>query len=388
MFKIKLIKSAFMDEKETRRSLADFILKTDRFSMAEQCREFEESFAKKQERKYSVFVNSGSSANLLLIQSLLNLGRLKKGDRVGISALTWSTNVMPLIQLGLLPVALDVEINTLNVSSKTIEPHVKNLKAIFITNALGFCSDIEEIRKICEDSNILLLEDNCEALGSRAYNRLLGNFGLASTFSFFLGHHISTLEGGMIVTDDQDLYEMMVLARAHGWDRQLGEDKKKELREKNVVDDFYALYTFYDLGYNIRPTEINGFLGNIQIKYWDKIVSERVKNFQYLDAVIKENGDLVRVGADHMQVASTFAVPVVAKTEIIHKDYRKKFEDNLVEIRPIISGDITKQPFFKKYIGETSCPNADLVHKQSFYFGNNPEITTEELVILASLLHK
>src|SRR3989338_1011934 len=159
---IPLIKSTFYNEAETKRKLCDFILQSDKLSIGQQCRLFERGFAKYQERKHCVFVNSGSSANLALIQALLNLGKLKKGDPVGFSALTWSTDVMPLIQLGLTPVPVDVEMDTLNVSSKKFLTILKRypLKALFLTNLLGFCVDIDAIAALCKKKSIVLIEDN------------------------------------------------------------------------------------------------------------------------------------------------------------------------------------------------------------------------------------
>lgn len=257
-FKINLIKSPFVNERDTKQKLADFILNADRFSMGSECKKFEQQFSKKQGREYSVYVNSGSSANLALIQALMNLGRLKKGGRVGISAITWATNVMPLIQLGLNPVAIDCELSSLNISSAKLEEHISSLDALFLTNVLGFADDVVEIKRVCSEHGVTLLEDNCESLGSKVGGTLLGNFGLASTFSFFLGHHISTLEGGMICTDDEELYNMLSITRAHGWDRSLETEQQEDLRDKHHVDSFYSIYTFYDLAFNVRPNRRNG----------------------------------------------------------------------------------------------------------------------------------
>ncbi len=386
-FKIKLIKSALFNEEEARGKLADFILRTKFFSMGEECSKYEEAFAKKQGRKYAVFVNSGSSANLILIQSLLNLGRLHRGDRVGISSLTWSTNVVPLIQLGLEPVAIDCELESLNVSIRTLAPHIKGLQGLFLTNALGFCDDIQEIKKLCSENNIVFIEDNCEALGSKAYGTLLGNFGVAATFSFYLGHHLSTLEGGMVCTGDDDLYHMLLMARAHGWGRNLPGAKLAALNAKHNIDPFYSFYTFYDLGYNVRPTEINGFLGNLQIQHWDEVVSAREKNFNAFHERVKNNRNLIALSVGHMDTVSSFAIPIISRNEDVAKKCKARFADNGVEIRPIISGDITQQPFYKKYVKRgAECPNAGFVHANGFYFGNHPELTGDEIGTLSSLI--
>jgi len=386
---IKLIKSSFYKENKIKNKLVKFILNSKSFSMGEQCKKFENNFAKKQGRKYAVFVSSGSSANLVLIQALLNIGRIKKGDPIGFSALTWSTNVMPLIQLGLNPIALDCNKKTLCVPPGEIIKNIKNLKGLFITNVLGFSDNIKEIKKICHKNNIIFIEDNCESLGSKMGGKLLGNFGIASTFSFFVGHHLSTIEGGMICTDDRELYNMLLLTRIHGCDRNIDLDTQKKLRKKNNIDDFYAKYTFYDLAYNARPNEINGLIGNYQIKLWDKIISRREKNFQLFNNIISKNDDLIPLKLSHMSFVSNFAMPIICRNKEVFKKYKERFLNNNVEIRPIIAGNIENQPFYKKYIRVNHrCLNADFIEKNGFYFGNNPEMTKQELVLICSLLKK
>jgi len=388
---IKLMKSTFYHEGETKKLLADFILNAEVLSMGAECKKFEDQFAKRQERKYALFVSSGSMANLVLIQALLNIGKLKKRDKVFVSSLTWATNIMPIIQLGLVPIALDCETQTLNVSSKVLRDGIEttDAKALFLTNALGFSDDIGEIRKVCKEKDILFLEDNCESLGSKVDGVLLGNFGLASTFSTFVGHHFSTVEGGMICTEDVDLYDMLLMVRPHGWDRNLLPEKQKDIREKNGIDDFFSRYTFYDLAYNARPTEINGFIGNIQLQYWDEIVAIREENFKKFQSTIERNDDFLPLSVAHMEIISNFATPVVCKSQELFTEYKERFEKAAIEIRPIIAGDMTKQPFYRKYVTEIqACKNADFVHKNGFYFPNNPELTEAEVNLLCSLLEK
>ena len=289
--KIKLVKSAFLHETETRRALADFVMRTEVFSMNVECHNFEKAFAAKQERAFAVFVNSGSSANLILVQSLLNLGRLKRGDRVGVSALTWSTNVIPLIQLGLIPVVIDCEMSTLNISSATLKPLIKTLQGLFVTNALGFCGAMAEIVRMCQASTAWSFSRIIASRSVRAHMaHCFGNFGVAGTFSFFLGHHLSTLEGGMVCTDDEELYHMLIMVRAHGWDRHLPSHAQTHLRKKHDTNDFYALYTFYELGYNLRPTEIKmAFWATARSAIGMRLWSARVDNFNRFQAAAREN---------------------------------------------------------------------------------------------------
>ncbi|MFA5062281.1 MAG: DegT/DnrJ/EryC1/StrS family aminotransferase [Patescibacteria group bacterium] len=386
---IKLIKSTFYHEDETKKAVADFILKSAVLSMGKECAAFEEKFSKKQGRRHSVFVSSGSMANLVLLQSLLNLGHLRKGDKIALSSLTWATNVMPVIELGLEPIILDCELKNLNVSEDILEKAFSkyDFRAVFLTNVLGFCANLDKIQKFCADKKIILLEDNCESLGSKLGQKQLGNFGLASTFSSFVGHHFSTVEGGMICIDDEELFEMILLVRAHGWDRNLSAGSQAKLRKENKIDDFYARYTFYDLAYNARPTEIQGFIGQIQLDFWDEIVEKRSKNFKRFQVAAAANKDILPLGVSHLDLVSNFAMPVIFKTEELFRAYKDKFEKAEVEIRPIIAGNIARQPFFKKYVKtEFDCPNADLIHKNGFYFGNNPEMTSGEVEFLCDLL--
>lgn len=381
---IPLTKSTFYKESLTKKRLISFIRKSDKLSFGPQCEQFENRFAKWQGRKNCVFLNSGSSANLAIIQVLLNLGKIKKGDCVGFSALTWSTNVMPLIQLGLKAIPVDVELDTLNVSSRMFLREINKypIKALFLTNLLGFCDDIDAIKDICKKKSIILLEDNCESLGTIYKGRKLGNFGVASTFSFYVGHHVSTIEGGAVCTDDDEIVTMLKIVRAHGWDRNLNFEKRNEIKRKYKINStFYSRYTFYDLGYNFRATEINGFIGNTQLQFIDEILKKRNKNFiTMVIPIYKRKDTYFPIRFDHIDFLSNFAVPIVCRSQKIRNELVQKCRGK-IEIRPIVGGDITEQPFFtkymKKYLG--GCKNARLVHHQGLYFGNNPELTKKEV---------
>lgn len=389
---IKLIKSTFYKEKQTKKALCKFILNAKQLSIGPQCYSFEKNFAKWQGKKYCVFFNSGSSANLAIVQTLLNLSLLKKNDLTGFSAITWATNPMPLIQLGLQAVPIDVELDTLNVSSDKLLDFIKKhqIKMLFLTNLLGFCDDIEKIKKICDEEKIILIEDNCESLGTVYKNKKLGNYSLASTFSFFVGHHMSTIEGGAVCTDSQEIATMLKLVRAHGWDRNLESKEQDRLRRNyNVESSFYSKYTFYDLGYNLRPTEINGFLGNNQLKYLDKIVKKRQANFFKFAKAINRREDLYYpLKYDHISLISNFAYPVICKSKKIRDMLIKKCK-KIIEIRPIVGGDMTHQPFYKKYMHQfekmLGNSNADIIKEQGLYFGNNPEMTNKEMMTIIKI---
>jgi CDP-4-dehydro-6-deoxyglucose reductase, E1 len=389
---IPLMKNAFTNEYETKKALADFILKAPILSMHDMCFKFEEEFSAFQESHDAILFNSGGSANLAMFQTLKNLGLLKIGDKIGFSALTWSTNVMPIIQMGFEPVPIDVDINKLNVTSYTLEERLKevDLKALFITNVLGFAGDLDKIQDICKNNNIIFLEDNCEALGTELYNKKTGSFGLMSSFSFFVAHHMSTIEGGMICTDNEDISDMLRIVRANGWDRNLKAKKQHELRKENgLKSEFLAKYLFYDLGYNLRPTEITGFLGVYQLQFLKDNVKIREKNYLELEKTAELNNDFEKIDHSHISKLSNFAYPVLCKSEKLKKRYLAQFSGAGIEIRPMIAGNIQKQPFYKKYCSsDYSLIGTDFIHNNGFYCGNYPELGRIGLKTIKSSLQK
>lgn len=390
---IKLIKSTFMNEKTTKDNLCKFIQSAEQLSIGHYCKKFEDMFAEWQGRKYCVSVNSWSSANLILIQSLINLGKIKKWDKIGFSSLTWATNVMPLIQLWLNPIPVDVELDTLNISLESFKKQLleHEIKALFITNLLWRCDDsFDELVRYCNENDILLLEDNCESMWTVFKWKKLWNYGFASTFSTYVWHHMSTIEWWMICTDDVELYDMLLMTRAHGWDRNLSKDRQEIIREKYWIDGFYSKYTFYCLWYNVRPNEIWWFLWCEQLQYLTPLIEIRKDNATLFIEKINNNAEFFPLKYDHIDLFSNFAIPIICKsTEILNK-YIKKFEEKWVEIRPIVWWDLTKQIFRKNLYNnwweKQKNTNAELIHIQGFYFGNSPEYTKEEIDLLLSII--
>jgi len=389
-YSVPLMRYAFIEEKATREELARFILEAPRLSMGEQCAEFEKQFAQYQDREYAVLFNSGGSANLALLQSLKNLGRVNNRDKVGFTAVTWSTNVMPIIQLGLTSVPVDCETDTLNAESVNLLEALESndLKAFFLTNVLGFTGDLGHIRKICLERGVMLIEDNCESLGSELPQGRAGNFGVASTFSFFVAHHMSTIEGGMVCTSDSELDRMLRIVRANGWDRNLSKADQAELRRTHeVVDEFSASYTFYDLAYNLRPTEITGFLGQAQLKFLPESIERRIQNYKYLADAVSANSELHLPQPKYQTKLSSFAFPMLCREAKLRPKYLERLSQAGIECRPIIAGNIQRQPFYKKYVREQrDLPNADTIHTCGFYVGNYPELTQDDLAAIVACL--
>ncbi|HEU4888118.1 MAG TPA: DegT/DnrJ/EryC1/StrS aminotransferase family protein [Thermoanaerobaculia bacterium] len=386
------MKNAFLEEQTTKRELSEFIMNARRLSMDMKCLEFERAFADYQGSQEAVLFNSGGSANLAMLQALRNLGRLGPGAKVGFSSLTWSTNTMPIIQLGMTPVALDVDPNTLNVMSQNVLERLEDveLDALFLTNVLGFAGDLDVIRDLCNERGIILIEDNCESLGTELPSGRTGNFGVAGSFSFFVAHHMSTIEGGMACTNDAELAEMLRIVRANGWDRNLTSAQQFKWRKRfDVKNEFEAKYTFYDLGYNLRPTEITGFLGLVQMRYLTDNIRQRQDNYLRLEGVISANPDLLTLRRDHLTVLSSFALPIITRTTELRDHYAAQFSGAGVEIRPLIAGNMQRQPFYAKYVEQHyDVPGADQLHDCGFYCGNYPELTEVDLETLTSCLRQ
>jgi len=387
---IPLMKNAFYNEFETKQKLADFIIQAKKLSMSEQCFLFEREFAAFQGAKDAVLFNSGSSANLAMLQAIKNLGRLNEGDKVGFSALTWSTNVMPIIQHGFEPVPIDCRPTTLNVMSENLKERLEEveIKMLFITNGLGFAGDLDIIKKICDSNDIILIEDNCEALGTELPSGKTGTFGEMASFSFFVAHHMSTIEGGMVCTNDEELAEMLRIVRANGWDRNLNSKQQHLWREKySINSEFDAKYAFYELAFNFRPTEITGFLGRLQLKSLKNNIAIREKNHIRLESTVRDNPDLVLLDRSHISVLSAFAYPVLTKASKLKRRYLAQFTGAGIESRPIIAGNIQNQPFYKKYVSRSyNLEGTETIADCGFYCGNYPELTEDDIEVIRSSL--
>jgi CDP-6-deoxy-D-xylo-4-hexulose-3-dehydrase len=250
---------------------------------------------------------------------------------------------------------------------------------------LGFSDDIESIANYCKENNILIIEDNCESLWSELKWKKLWNFSIASTFSFFVWHHMSCIEWWIISTDDKALYNEFLKVRAHWWDRNLDKSSQEEIRTIYGVNNFYSKYTFYDLWYNIRPTEITWFLWNLQINFLDEIIDIREKNFNFFHNIISKNNNFYKLNISLSRV-SNFAYPIICKDKNIFNKYLKLLNDKNIEVRPIVWWLMTEQPFFKKYNDDCYVlENSKLIHELWFYFWNNPELTIDELDYIVNI---
>lgn len=347
--------------------------------------EFENTWSKWLGKKRSLFVNSGSSANLLMIYALILSQRLRN-KKVIVSSVSWVTTVSPIIQLGLEPILCDADTKNLGVDINHLKKLVQEHKpsVLMIVHVLGFPNKMKEILEICNENNIILIEDSCESVGSTYNGIKTGNFGLMSSFSTYYGHHFSTIEGGLVSTDDDEIYNILLSLRSHGWDRDLDSETRKKLREKYEVDEFKALYTFYYPGFNLRSTDLQAKIGLLQLERLDSSIEKRKNNFKLYDKLIKN--DFWKVSPDNNTEISSFAYP------IIHKNIKtivKNLQKNNIECRPLVCGSIGRQPFFINLYGKQNELNfANIVHDFGLYVPNNHTLTKKDIRIISKIINE
>ena len=353
--------------------LSKWLLKGEKLTKDKITIEFEKKFSKYINRKYSIFVNSGSSANLLMVSALIASNRLKNKKAI-IAGVSWATTVSPFMQTNFDIKLCDCSTKDLGIDVNHFELLCqKNKPSIAIlVNVLGHSNDFKKIKKLCKKYDVILLEDSCEALGTLLEKKKLGTFGVASSFSFYYGHHISTIEGGMVTTDDFELYNLMLSIRSHGWSRDLDKNFQKKLIRKYNIDEFRNLYTFYFEGYNFRSTELNAFLGINQLKKINKISKVRNKNFN----CYKKNLSEFWCQSSSSNFISSFAYGTLVKNRIEVFKYLKKFN---IETRPLICGNIGRHPFWIKKYGIQKLKNADIVHEYGLYLPNNFNLNNEDV---------
>jgi CDP-6-deoxy-D-xylo-4-hexulose-3-dehydrase len=381
---IPLVKDTI--DKEDIDELIDWLKTYPHLTKGEITLEYEDRWSKMMGCKYSVFVNSGSSANLLMLYSLIESGRLSPGDKVVVPAVSWSTDLAPVIQLGLEAVLCDCNMENLSIDIDHFREIVKkeNPKVLLLVSVLGLVPDMGTIVDICEKNNIVLLEDACESLGSESNYKKIGNFGLMSSFSTYFGHHISTIEGGMVCTNDLDMFNILKSIRSHGWDRDLSPEHRNNLRKQYNINDFEALYKFYYCGFNVRATDLQAFLGLGQLKKLDNIVKTRNKNYNLYRSLLKNDFWSTPQSSSRSYI-SNFAYPVIhpERDRIV-----KALNKNNIAVRPLICGSLEKQPMWQKRFPQVSLQNADTVDSCGLYLPNNHQISEEEIRKICNIINQ
>jgi CDP-6-deoxy-D-xylo-4-hexulose-3-dehydrase len=373
MNKIDLVKDTI--DSDDIKKLISWLETNPRLTKGELNVKFEKEWSDWLGKKYSVFVNSGSSANLAALYALLLSGKLRN-NKIVVPAVSWVTTVTPAVQFGMEPIMCECDEDNLGLNIEHLKQIIKehDPSSIILVHVLGFPNHMNEIVKLCKEYNIRLIEDTCESIGSEYEGKKLGTFGDLSTFSFYFGHHMSTIEGGMISTDDEELYHILLSIRSHGWDRDLPKSKQIELREKYNIGDFRSLYTFYYPGFNLRATDLQAFIGLEQLKKLDLIVKNRNLNYQKYHEGIKNNEWKINPPKDSF--ISNFSYPVITKNI---KELVEKLTENNVECRPLICGSINEHPFWYERYGKQDLPISKKVHEYGLYLPNNHQMTVEEI---------
>jgi CDP-6-deoxy-D-xylo-4-hexulose-3-dehydrase len=362
--------------------LAAWIQTGPRLTKGPLCREFEALFADWQGARFAVFVNSGSSANLVVASALLQGGYLRN-RKVIAPAVSWCTTVTPFLQLGMDVQLCDCDRDDLGLDLDHFEELCRREQPALaiVVHVLGHANKLTQIRAICERYGVLLVEDSCEALGSEYGGRKCGSHSLAGTFSFYYGHHISTIEGGMVVTDDERLYNLILSIRSHGWSRDVSPEYHQDWTKAYQIDEVRDLYTFYYSGFNLRSTDLNAFLGLSQMKKIDELGRVRARNFQAYHEALKGYWSQT----SDSSFLSSFAYGVLAENRMEVFGHLKAHQ---IEVRPLICGNIGLHPFWIKERGRCSLPHADVIHDYGMYLPNHFNLSLEDIRFVAETFRK
>lgn len=358
------------------------------FTMGAHVAEFERQFAARFGAKYCVMVNSGSSANLLMVAALFyrKQSPLQRGDEIIMPAVSWSTTYYPAYQYGLKIKFVDIDRDTLNYDLEQLATAIgSNTRAVMAVNLLGNPNDFSRIHEIIGGRDIVLLEDNCESMGATFEGKQAGTFGLMGSYSSFFSHHISTMEGGMIITGDEELYHILLSLRAHGWTRNL--PKSNRICEKSD-DDFEESFRFVLPGYNVRPLEMSGAIGLEQLKKIPGLVKARRDNAAKFQALMTKFPHLrIQKETGHSSWFG-FSLVVNPGAPYTRKQVIDRMREGGVEVRPIVAGNFVKNDVVK-WLGPVEygeLKNADDIDKNGFFIGNHHYALDDEFGILAEVL--
>ena len=369
--------SSSWDEREI--NAINSVIEKNMFTMGESVSRFEKDFSKFFDSKFTVMVSSGSTANLLAVASLFftKNPKLKPGDEVIVPAVSWSTTYFPLQQYGLKLKFVDIDINTLNYDLDMLEKAISiSTKMIVVVNLLGNPNNFDKINDIISGKDIFIIEDNCESMGATFENKYAGTFGLLGTFSTFFSHHMTTMEGGLIVTDDEELYHILLCIRAHGWTRNLPKINKVS----NKTDDWFTeSFRFVLPGYNVRPLEMSGAIGIEQLKKLPTFIENRRKNAKLFVDLFGNHPDFII--QHEIGKSSWFGFSLIIKKNSTYK--RKVLVNELIkaniECRPIVTVDFTQNEVLK---------NAKYLHNNGLFVGNQQNLIFDEIKYLYDIIKK
>ena len=363
--------------------LVDWLKTYPRLTKGEVTLEFEKKYSEWLGRKYSVFCNSGSSANLLMLSALQQGGYLTN-NKVVVPSVAWATDLAPVMQLGLEPILCDSNKRDLSVDLKHLEKIFEEQlpSVLLFVSVLGLVPEMDKVESLCKKYDVILLEDTCESMGCEFRDKKLGTFGKMSSFSTYFGHHISTIEGGIISTDDFRLYELLKSIRSHGWDRDLSVETQIKLQQDWDISEFNSLYTFYYEGFNMRSTDLQAYIGLNQIDKLHRWGLNREDNlYKYLELI---DDSQWKPTIDLNDFNSNFAYPIIHpnRDEIV-----EGLQKANVEVRPMICGSMGTQPFYVKKYGRLELPIVTEIDRHGFYVPNNPHLEYSEIEYICETIN-
>lgn len=350
-------------------------------------KEYEAKYSKWLGTKHSVFVNSGSSAILLGLAALKFGGKLKN-NKIVVPDVSWATDVSTPLILGMDTFVVDCNQEDLSADLVHLEQIFKEERpaAFILVSVLGLVPDMDRIVDLCKEYDVLLIEDTCESMGSEYHGQKLGTFGCMSFFSTYFGHHISTIEGGMVSTNDKEINDLLLMIRSHGWDRDLDEETANKLALDNNIKDFDRLFTFYMPGLNVRATDLQAKIGLNQVDKIDKFAKIRNENFLNYNERLKYSSNLFTPTQGNHDFVSSFCYPVVLQER---DKCIAELRANDIACRPLIAGSLTRSPMWKKFGGmEVNNPNAEVVHQYGFYVPNHQGMGDKEVEQICNIIKK
>jgi len=349
--------------------------------------EFEKKWSAWLGRKYSVFCNSGSSANLLMYYTLLLSGRLKN-KKIIVPSVGWVTTISPAIQLGLEPIMCEADADTFGLDLTHLEKLLIEHRpgAVIFVQVLGVPNQMSALLALKEKYGFTLLEDACAAMGSTYRGRNVGTFGDMASFSFYFGHQISTIEGGMVSTDDKELNDLLLMLRSHGWDKDLDTERQAHLRAQYRIDDFHSPFVFYEPGFNFRSADLNAFLGIRQVDKMEWLVKRRNENHLLYKKIFRDRFYFQKYDPDSMICSIHFGM--LAKDVEERRAIVRALEDSGIETRIFSAGNLGLHPFWFNRYGKFSAPMADRIHFSGLFLPNNPSLKPADIECIAAVVLK
>ena len=357
------------------------VIESNRFTMGPEVKKFESQLAEFHGAKHAVMTNSGSSANLLMIAALCERGDLQPGDEVIVPAVSWSTTYFPLHQYGLTSVFVDVdEFGNID-PTKVIQALTEKTRAVLVVNLLGFPAQLDTLLDICSQRNIHLLEDNCESFGATYKNKMTATWGTMGTLSFFYSHHITTMEGGCVITDSDELADYLRILRAHGWVR----DTEYNTLWHKTGDGFEDSFRFVLPGYCVRPLELSAAVGQVQLEKWPEQLQGRQSNArEWCDTITHDH-----IRTPEFSLDSTwFGFPVLCTSGVARRQLLERCAAAGIESRPIVAGNFVNQPVVRrmKHRVHGDLKNAERIDKTGLFFGNDSRSLVAQIQRLGEII--